>query len=96
MTADVQRQFEGLGVSVERTDRADDKVAVWPENWPSVRAFLACATQWRSAVTRRLVWLGLDYSAVKVLLDAEGLGPEVFEDLRTMETAALPVLNEGD
>ena len=43
-----------------------------------------------------LIWLGLDYTAVKILLDAEGHGTDIFRDIRIMEVAALPVLNEAD
>jgi hypothetical protein len=97
MTEDLQRQFAALKVAVQQTEVENDKVPVWPENWPSVFAFLECQTQWRTAATMRsLIWVGLDYAAVQTVLDAESLGREIFADLRTMEAAALPVLNEGD
>jgi hypothetical protein len=82
---------------VARTETEEEKLPVWPENWRSLSAFLGCETQWRVASTMSRMWfLGLDYVAVKVALDVEGHGPEVFEDLRTMEAAALPVLNKED
>jgi hypothetical protein len=95
--ADIQKQFQALGVKVARTDTVEDLIAVWPENESSVMAFLECQTQWRVTSTmRQLIWLGLDYVAVRAVLDAEGHGRDVFEDLRVMEAAALPVLNRDD
>lgn len=68
-----------------------------PANWPSLMAFLDCQTQWRVAAGMAgLVWFGLDYAACKLVLDAEELGPDVFRDLRVIEAAALPILNEAD
>ena len=66
--------------------------------WGSVMAFLACETQWR-VIDRmgHLFWYGLDYTAVKTLLDLEGkFTPELSSDIRFTEAAALPVLNKGD
>lgn len=76
-----------------------------PINWKSVCAFLACETQWRAvpmtvgnmaAIATSVVWLGLDYAAVDVVLrhTAEGLDAEVFADLRVMERAALDAFAE--
>lgn len=45
---------------------------------------------------RQLVYIGLDYTAVHTALGAESYGPEVFADIRLMEAAALPRLNEAD
>ena len=75
-----------------------------PINWKSVCAFLACETQWRAvpmtvgnmaAIATSVVWLGLDYAAVDVVLrhTAEG-DAEVFADLRVMERAALDAFAE--
>lgn len=66
--------------------------------WASLMAFLACETQWRVVATMsQIIWVGLDYAAVKVLLDVENLATtEIFRDIRAMEAAALPVLNGGD
>jgi hypothetical protein len=70
---------------------------VWPENWTSLLAFLDCATQWRAlpaGLAGVVLYFGLDYAAVRALI---GHGPEAdatFADLRVMEAAALPILNE--
>jgi hypothetical protein len=95
---DAQRQFAALGVTVEKTIEPDDEAfPIHRSNWISLRAFLGVETQWRvTATMSRLIWLGLDYSSVRVALDFEGLGADVFSDLRAMEAEALPVLNEDD
>ena len=58
------------------------------ENWDAVRAFCACATQWRLAPSGERI--GLDYAAAQAA--ASGLGAdwrEVFPRLAMMEAAAL-------
>lgn len=81
----------------EETEEEADGLPIWPENWTSLTAWLSIDTQWRVAGrASRLTWIGLDYSAVKVVLDAEGHGPEIFADIRMMEAEALPILNEAD
>lgn len=70
-----------------------------PDNWLSVCAFLACETQWRAiaGMMGGLVWLGLDYSAVDVVLRRLGFDDpdSVFADLQVMEDAALAVFAEA-
>lgn len=72
-------------------------------NWPSLEAFLACATQWRTAVvtmggagaiTSQLVFIGLDYTACDVVLRSRSAPADVLADIMVMEEAVLPVLNE--
>lgn len=66
-----------------------------------VSAFLSVETQWRTVAIgggfapSRLLWLGLDYTAVRAGLEAEGFAvtPELWRDLRLMEAAALSELN---
>lgn len=98
MDDEFQRQFAALGVTVEVDEEPEeDGMPIAAENWNSVKAFLACETQWRVVGTmRQLVWLGLDYVAVKVLADLEGWAADIFADIRIMEAAALPTLNEVD
>jgi hypothetical protein len=45
-------------------------------------------------VVTEVVWIGLDYVAVDVVLRRMGLGDEVFADLQVMERAALDVFAE--
>ncbi|MDR5655410.1 DUF1799 domain-containing protein [Ruixingdingia sedimenti] len=66
-----------------------------PVNWSSVCAFLACETQWRAVATLAgVIWLGLDYPAVDVVLRRQGAPDAVFADLQIMEAAALEVFAE--
>jgi hypothetical protein len=86
----------------------DEDYQVWPENADAARAFLFCATQWRVApVTMavglgggvtRLVWLGLDYQAVKIAFEVEP--PKDLADawwgLRVIESEAMVLRNEAN
>ena len=70
---------------------AETAVQVLPDNWPVVRAFLACNTQWRLGPGGYPS--GLDYSGCRVAVKALGLGwRKVFEGLRVMELETLQVL----
>lgn len=63
---------------------------MWPENWPIWEVFARVQTQWRISFSGAT---GLDYSAVYPLLDRLTSDPDEwqrhFDDLRTMEAAAL-------
>jgi len=84
---------------------------VWPDNWEIVQAFLAVCLQWRvvnrggggfasafggSIAPVLPLFIGLDYSAVRAGLDAEGIKvtPELWRGLRVMEAEACTALNE--
>lgn len=94
-----------MGVAVE-TDATDEgAIAVLAANWPSLDAFLACSTQWRTAsvtmgaaagIMTQIVWIGLDYTACDVVLRARDAAKHVFADIMAMEEAALPIMNEVD
>lgn len=88
-------QFAALGVTV-----AADQVAaidILPPNHGSVRAWLECQTQWRrTGLMTGILYDGLDYPSVRLVLDDLGAPPGVFADLRVMERAALPILNDRD
>lgn len=70
---------------------------VWRENWDTVCAFAAVLTQWRTVPGARggCIYLGLDYAAVRVGVDAEAIAvtPELWRGLRVMEAEACAVLN---
>ncbi|WP_440410617.1 DUF1799 domain-containing protein [Neorhizobium petrolearium] len=86
-----------MGVTLAAAPKTDDAMEIMPANWDSLMAFLECQTQWRVAAgTAGLVWLGLDYLACKLILDSVSADGKAFADLRIMEAAALPVLNEAD
>lgn len=71
-------------------DYEADPVEVWPENLPVVGVFQAMETQWRVGMEGAT---GLDYNALPTVLRLTRVPrakwPDVFEDLRTMERAAL-------
>lgn len=68
---------------------------VWPENWPTIDAFLRVQTQWREGYAGPI---GLDYNAVSFVFNVMGLQGqrEIFDGLQIMEIAALKVLRSKD
>lgn len=90
--------------------RSEDYAGLWPEHVPIVNAFLLVCSQWRVASigsgmmspaggfsTSRLIFIGLDYAAVRIALDADGIEitRDLWSGLRLMEFAAIEVLNES-
>jgi hypothetical protein len=77
---------------------------VWPENWPTVQAFLCVASQWRvvpiggGLAPALPVYLGLDYTAARAGLELAGIAitPEIWRGLQVMEAEACNALNEAD
>ncbi|MBC9246744.1 DUF1799 domain-containing protein [Paracoccus sp. 11-3] len=66
-------------------------------NGDAIAAWLAVETQWRVVVApAALIWLGLDYPAVDVVLRrTQFADPDaVFRDLQVMEGSALEVFGE--
>lgn len=100
---------EALGADADTGVEFD---GVWRENVPVVEAFLAVSGQWRvtsrggggtfapmaGGIILPIVpvFIGLDYAAVRVGLDAEGIAvtPELWRGVRAMEQAAVKALNE--
>ncbi len=73
---------------------------VWPDMAEAVEVFAAMATQWRSTLAVGVgaavtVWHGLRYEALAEVRAMLGIAPSrrLLADLRTMEAAALPLLN---
>ena len=61
---------------------------VVPQNWDTLRAFLAAGTQWRVGPSGHV--LGLDYAGAARAIEALGLTfKQVFSGLQVMEDAAL-------
>jgi hypothetical protein len=82
----------GFAVEANQIATEDDAFEIWKENWPSLRVWLAVETQWRIVIAgSSMIWLGLDYSAVDVVLRRHKAEDTVFEDLQDMEQAALAV-----
>lgn len=77
-----------------------DVFPVWPENWDTVRVFIALGTQWRreyAGMDAVMVWQGLRYGEAEATIRLMGLAKragEIFDGLRVMESAALPILNK--
>jgi hypothetical protein len=85
---------------------------VWPQNVAIVEAFCAVSTQWRVVATggggfagmggaaiapAQAMFVGLDYSAVRVCLDALAIdvAADLWRGLQVMEIAACAALNES-
>lgn len=68
---------------------------LWEENWPAVRLFVQCETQWRMGMNGPV---GLDYNVVFHELDRQGLVGEEYDELmasvRIMESEALTIIRE--
>jgi len=79
-------------------DQDEDAFLVMPENWDGVRVFLALSRCWRVDGFNGL-HLGLDRPAIESTLRLMAIPADrhrdIFEDLRIMESAALPALNKG-
>jgi len=90
-----------------RVQTEDEHDGVWSENWDTVYAFATVGSQWRvvaiggggggfaPALPSRPFFIGLDYSAVKIALDAEQIviTKELWIGLRIMEAEACAALN---
>lgn len=86
----------GVQIAAE-VPQGDGAIEIMQVNADTMRVWLGCTTQWRAAVgLAGLVWLGLDYAAVDVVL--RRLAPEnpdtVFADIQVMEDAALEAFAE--
>lgn len=83
-----------FGLCVDDLD--DTAVEVWPENLPTVNAFIAMSSQWRVGPAGPI---GLDYGAIPAVLRLITLPratwPDVFDGLRVMESEALKVMGES-
>lgn len=71
---------------------------VYEENWNSVLFFFACATQW--LVAGMGGYTGLNYPGVEAVMNIKGIRQKarfaLFDDIQTMEFAALEVLNSKE
>ena len=102
MTSALAEQFAGMGVRVKTSKtKAEPVFEVWDMNWPAMRAFLALQTQWRTATLStmeraRLVYLGLDYSAIEPTLRLAGIKrtKRLFAQLQLLERGALDAYRE--
>ena len=86
---------KGWNIDVAPDKEQDEDFEVAEANWASLLFFLACDTQWRVAGTfGSLFWVGLDYAACDVIARRLQVPDAAWADLKMIEGAALPVLNE--
>lgn len=72
----------------------EDEVDVWEDCWNSFEVFEALRTQWRVGMGGAY---GLDYSVIKDVMEFYGIEedhPQIFADLRVMESEALTIMSE--
>lgn len=70
----------------------EDMVEIWADNWDALTAFLAVETQWQVAVGfGAMIWIGLNYVALDVVMRRRGFDDAVFAAVQDMERAALDV-----
>lgn len=83
--AAIRAQVDGQGVDI------------WPENWPAWRLFCRLSSQWRIGMNGPT---GLDHNVLFSHLDRMHLSDEEwdewFDDISTLERAALAALDEKD
>lgn len=94
---DIAEQFALMGVTVIPEDDPAEPEAlnILPANHASFAVWLECQTQWNIvSIANGLLWRGLSYRDVREVLDDMEAPRHVFADIRVMERAALPVLNE--
>lgn len=69
---------------------------VWPDNLLAVNTFVAMSTQWRVGAMGAT---GLDYNALPAVMRMIGVPvqdrADVFEDVRTLEDAALTLMRDS-
>jgi len=79
------------GLTVD--EAGGDPVEIWPDNVQTVNVFVAMSTQWRTGMSGAT---GLDYAALPFVMRVCGVRAadraDVFDGVRTMESAALTVL----
>lgn len=88
--------------AIATAELGPSEVGIWPEHWPAVELFLACATQWRMrqqpvGMTSMSVPCGLDYVAVEVVARARGvaLTAEVLDALQVIEMTVMQEVSGG-
>lgn len=94
---------ESLPVAGDDDDEETEVFKVWDINMPVVRLFLSCETQWRvvaRGIDGVLHYVGIDYASASAVLEARPRDEQrrhpawrMFQDLRVMEWAAIPILN---
>lgn len=84
-----------------KREEQESEFEVDPDNWDTVMVFLALQTQWRRelpAMSGKFIWHGLRYTEAETVIRLMGFRKKqqtIFAGLRTMEAAALPLLNQN-
>lgn len=87
-------QMKSLGAPehlIREQENWQDDFGVWEENWSALDMFLACQTQLRFSPDGTLI--GLDYNAVKVVLEMNEK-ESTFVDIQMIESGALSKIRE--
>jgi hypothetical protein len=103
--AELAAQLKAMGAPPEVVEKARGKrvireFAVWPENEPALRVFLAMETQWRPLPMGMAGSQpqGLEYTALPAVMEFCGIEPgergKVFKQLQIMEDAALTAMRK--
>jgi hypothetical protein len=90
-----EAEAAAYGLTLEEATE-NETVYVWPDNLLAVNTFTAMSTQWRVGAMGAT---GLDYNALPTVMKMIGVPvknrSEVFEDVRTMEDAALQLMRDS-
>lgn len=81
---------------MKQASEKTDVMEIFDENWPAIEIFLKLTTQWEIAAMG--AYTGLRYSSLEFLFKIYRIKNKVleFERIRTMELAALELLNSRD
>jgi hypothetical protein len=86
-----------MGLSPDDFAANDQPLAIWPDNLPSLTVFASLATQWRAGFSGPT---GLDYNVMPTVFRLHGIErsrwPEMFDDIRAMETEALKTMSKKE
>ncbi|WP_430229943.1 DUF1799 domain-containing protein [Nitrosomonas communis] len=79
----------------QASGETDTDCEIWPENEEAFMLFNSLATQWRISFTGSFI--GLNYPSIESSMNMLGTKKkrkaELFNDIKIMERAALPILN---
>jgi hypothetical protein len=90
--ADLEEAMAAFGLKVVDLE-VKENFEIWEINKPVLEVFLSCGSQWRRNWDGQ--YMALDYTALESVMNLMDVTnkKEMFEDIRTMEYAALEVMN---
>jgi hypothetical protein len=87
---------EAIDIEYAEAKRLAEPSLIWPENWTTALVFLACKWSRRDGL-EKVHFDGIPAQEIMAVMFAHRVPrkdwPEVFNGVRLMELAALPVLN---